>query len=91
MEIPLPSILLSLIKSADPKVKKILIDLVYSLYSLIPDLMGDYNLPFWNLLKETKTDKNKFVREASLACLKKFGDVLKESKQVQDILKENPS
>lgn len=84
--IPLPEIVLSLIKSQEPKVRKILIDLVYSLYSLIPDSMEQYSLSFWNLLKETKTDKNKFVREASLACLKKFGKILKESPDVKQFL-----
>lgn len=67
--------------------RKILIDLVYSLYSLVPDCMSNYSLSFWNMLKETKTDKNKFVREASLACLKKFGDILKESPEVMETLK----
>lgn len=41
--------------------------------------MEKYNVEIWTLLKSTKTDKNKFVREASLACLKKFGPLLKES------------
>lgn len=85
--LPLPGIILSLIKNNDPKVRKILIDLVYSLYSLVPDCMSGFSLSFWNLLKETKTDKNKFVREASLACLKKFGDILKESPEVRETLK----
>ena len=76
---PLPEVILSLIGHGDPKVRKILIDLIYSLYSLIPDLMDKYNVQIWTLLKNTKTDKNKFVREASLACLKKFGPLLKES------------
>lgn len=84
---PLPDIILGLIKNQDPKVRKILIDLVYSLYSLVPDCMSNYSLSFWNMLKETKTDKNKFVREASLACLKKFGDILKESPEVMETLK----
>ena len=84
---PLPGIILGLIKNSDPKVRKILIDLVYSLYSLVPDCMTNYSLSFWNMLKETKTDKNKFVREASLACLKKFGDILKESPEVRETLK----
>ena len=75
-ETPLPKLILHLIKNQDPKVRKILIDLVYSLYSLIPENMDEYSLDFWKLLKQTKTDKNKFVREASLACLKKFGAIM---------------
>ena len=53
--------------------------------------MSNYSLSFWNLLKETKTDKNKFVREASLACLKKFGEILKESPEVMESLKGGKS
>ena len=53
--------------------------------------MTNYSLSFWNLLKETKTDKNKFVREASLACLKKFGDILKESPEVMELIRDGKS
>lgn len=83
----LPPILLKFLTDEDPKVRKICIDIFYSL--LVIDQQSILKaVPNLNeVLQACRVDKAKNVREAAIECLKLFGNKPVEEKKKQ---KESP-
>lgn len=77
--------LITYISDKNPKTRKMCIDTLYALFSIDPKSTEEYKEQIYDVLQELKSDKNKFVREAALECLKLLNVNKRKEKQEERI------